>query len=245
LTNRCSGHFPSAGLEVWCLRIFPAAAGFLGSGGDFFLGWRKLRKENRALRDEVARLQREIEKREEEHQAYRRLTEALEFREHTGLEMIVASVIAHDSTNLFQTLLINKGRRDGVVKNAAVVTADGVVGITTQVYQGTSRILLMTDRSAGISALVKRTRDQGVLQGQGKGGSEMKYLSPQADIVVGDTIVTSGMAGVFPKGIRVGKVTGVRRGGYLLRKVEVQPAAALDRLEEVMVLERPPTVAAP
>lgn len=216
-------------------------AGFVGGGSDFLLGWRRLRNENRELKEEIARLHREIEKRDEERLAYQRLTKALGFRRETGLDMKVASVIGHDSTNLFQTVLINKGSRDGVVRNAAVVTAEGVVGKTTKVYPGTARVLLMTDRSSGIPSLVRRTRDQGVLRGQGQGGCEMKYLSPQADIVSGDTIVTSGMAGIFPKGIRIGRVTNVRRGGYLLRKVEVRPAAALERLEEVLVLEGLPS----
>lgn len=213
-------------------------AGFVGSGGDLLLGWRSLKEENRRLRDEVARLNREIESREEEQMAYRRLADTLEFQRVTGLGMTVAAVIGHDSTSLFKTVLINKGSRDGVMKNAAVVTADGVVGKTTKVYPGSARVLLLTDRSSGISALVRRTRDQGVLQGTGKGECEMEYLSPQADISVGDTIVTSGMAGIFPKGIRVGSVVGVKRGGYMLQNVKVRPAATLDRLEEVIVLER-------
>jgi len=213
-------------------------AGFVGSGGDLLLGWRNLKEENRMLKDEVARLNREIENREEEQMAYRRLADTLEFQRVTGLGMTVAAVIGHDSTNLFRTVLINKGSRDGVMKNAAVVTADGVVGKTTKVYPGSARVLLLTDRSTGISALVRRTRDQGVLQGTGKGGCKMEYLPPQADISAGDTIVTSGMAGIFPKGIRIGRVANVQRGGYMLQNVEVRPAAALDRLEEVIVLER-------
>jgi rod shape-determining protein MreC len=208
----------------------------LGTGGDFLLGWRQLEEENRRLREEVAKLSREVEKSREERMAFRRLANILDFRSATDLRMTVAAVISHDSTNLFRTVLINKGLRDGIVKDAAVVTPEGVVGKTTKVYGASSRVLLLTDRSSGIDALVRRTRDQGVLQGLGKGECEMKYLAPQADIAAGDSVVTSGMAGVFPKGLRIGSVTKVRRGGYLLRNVEVRPAAALDRLEEVIVL---------
>jgi len=208
----------------------------LGTGGDFLLGWRQLKGENRRLKEEVARLSREVERSREEKTAFRRLASILDFRSATDLPMTVAAVISHDSTNLFRTVLINKGLRDGIVKDAAVVTPQGVVGKTTKVYGGSSRVLLLTDRFSGIDALVRRTRDQGVLQGLGKGECEMKYLAPQADIAAGDSVVTSGMAGVFPKGLRIGSVTSVRRGGYLLQNVEVKPAAALDRLEEVIVL---------
>jgi rod shape-determining protein MreC len=120
----------------------------------------------------------------------------------------------------------------------AVVTPEGVVGKIIDVFPGSARVLLLTDRSSGIDALVQRTRDQGVVQGIGARRCEVKYLSRQAAVTVGDMIVTSGMAGIFPKGMRVGKVTDVRRGGHLLQKVEITPAATLDRLEEVIVLVR-------
>ncbi len=210
-------------------------AGLFTDGG-ILTNWKALREENRRLRSEIARLQREAEEWREREGAYRRLAEMLEYRETTGHPMTVAAVIGNDSTNLFRTILINKGTRDGLLHNMAVVTPEGVVGRTIKVFDTTSRVLLLTDRSLGIDALVQRTRDQGVVQGRGIGECEMKYLSRQSAVSAGDVIVTSGMGGVFPKGVRIGKVTSVKKGGYLLQKVEVEPSAALDRLEEVIVL---------
>lgn len=223
-------------MTVPVLKGAVSTAGLFGGSGGFFTNWKSLREENRQLRSEVARLQREAEERREREGAYRRLSEMLDYRETTGYPMTVAAVIGHDSTNLFRTILINKGSRDGLDHNMAVVTPEGVVGRTIKVFDTTARILLLTDRSLGIDALVQRTRDQGVVQGKGMDQCEMKYLSRQSAVSVGDVIVTSGMGGVFPKGVRIGKVTTVKKGGYLLQKVEVEPAAPLDRLEEVLVL---------
>jgi rod shape-determining protein MreC len=211
-------------------------AGVLGGAADFLLGWRGLREENRHLRAEVLRLQREAAERREREMAYRRLADMLEYREETGYDMAVAAVIGHDATNLFRTVLINKGKRDGLGRNLAVVTPGGVVGRIIRVYSTTARVLLLTDRSSGIDAIVQRTRDQGVVQGLGLQQLEMKYLSRQSTVAVGDTVVTSGMEGVFPKGVRIGTVKNVKKGGYLLQKVEISPPEGLDRLEEVFVL---------
>ena len=205
---------------------------------EYLFGSSDLRDENRRLRDEVTRLRQEAEKRLEEELSCRRLAAILDFSRETGREMTVASVIGHDSTNLFRTILLNKGDRDGLKANMAVVTPEGVVGKIIDVFARSARVLLLTDRSSGVDALVQRTRDQGVVQGLGARRCEVKYLSRQAAVTVGDMIVTSGMAGIFPKGMRVGEVTDVRRGGHLLQKVEVTPAVSLDRLEEVIVLVR-------
>jgi rod shape-determining protein MreC len=205
---------------------------------EYIFGSSGLREENQRLRDEVTRLRQEVEKRREEELACRRLAEIFDFRRETGYQMTVASVIGHDSTNLFRTILLNKGARDGLKPGTAVVTPEGAVGKVIDVFPRSARVLLLTDRSSGIDALVQRTRDQGVVQGLGARRCEVKYLSRQAAVTVGDRIVTSGMAGIFPKGMPVGEVTDVRRGGHLLQKVEITPAVFLDRLEEVIVLVR-------
>lgn len=207
-----------------------------GRTGEYLFGSSDLREENHRLRDEVIRLRQEAEKRLEEELACGRLAAIFDFRQEIGREMTVASVIGRDSTNFFRTILLNKGDRDGLEKNMAVVTPEGVVGRVIDVFPRSARVLLLTDRSSGIDALVQRTRDQGVAQGLGPRRCEVKYLSRQAAVTVGDMIVTSGMAGIFPKGMRVGEVTDVKRGGHLLQKVEVTPVVSLDRLEEVIVL---------
>lgn len=209
--------------------------GFAQGLYDFLIGWRGLKDENRRLKEEIVLLRREAEEQREREIAYGRLAGLLEFRERGFIPSTSAAVIGHDSTNIFHTVIIDKGRRDGIGVDMAVATPQGVVGKTIRVYNGTSRVLLLSDRSSGIAAIVQRTRDQGVVRGIGGRGCEMKYLSRQADVEVGDEIVTSGMAGIFPKGMRLGRILAVKRGGDLLQNVEIAPTASLDRLEEVVV----------
>jgi rod shape-determining protein MreC len=212
-----------------------SAKGFAGGLYDFLLGWRGLREENRRLKEEISLLRRAAEQRREKEQAYDRLSALLEFRKGGFTPSTAAAVIGHDATNLFDTVLIDKGTADGLSPGMAVATPAGVVGKTIKVYRSTARVLLLSDRSSGIAAIVQRTRDQGIVRGLGGGTCEMKYLSRQADIEVGDEIVTSGMAGIFPKGMLLGRIVAVRRGGDLLQNVSVSPTAALEKLEEVVV----------
>ena len=218
------------------LKGLDALSNFTEGTVDFLFGWRRLKEENRYLKDEMIRLRQEAAAGREERIAYRRLAAMLEFKQRTGFRMVAAAVIGSDTTNLFRSVIINKGTRDGVRKNMPVVSPEGAVGKVIRVYGGSAQVLLVTDRSSGIDALVQRTRDQGVVQGLGSDRCEMKYLSRQSAIAAGDVIVTSGMGGIFPKGVAVGRVSDVRKGGGLLQKVEVIPAAALSNLEEVMIL---------
>ena len=109
-----------------------------------------------------------------------------------------------------------------------------------KVFPRSALVLLLTDRSSGIDAIVQRTRDQGVVQGRGGSGCELKYLDRSAEVEVGDYVVTSGMGGGFPKGVWIGQVSGVNRGGDLFQSVDVRPSAGLERLEEVWVVTGSP-----
>ena len=128
----------------------------------------------------------------------------------------------------------------GVENRQAVLAPDGVVGRVIKVFPRSALVLLVTDRSSGIDAIVQRTRDRGVVQGRGGSGCELKYLDRSAEVEVGDYVVTSGMGGRFPKGVWIGQVSGVNRGGDSFQSVDVRPSAGLDRLEEVLVITGAP-----
>jgi rod shape-determining protein MreC len=137
-------------------------------------------------------------------------------------------------------VLIDRGSFAGVEHQQAVLAPDGAVGRVIKVFPRSSLVLLVTDRSSGIDALVQRTRDRGVVQGRGGSGCELKYLDRSAEVEVGDYVVTSGMGGRFPKGVWIGQVSGVNRGGELFQSVDVRPTAGLERLEEVWVVTGAP-----
>lgn len=213
-----------------------AAFSWFGGLGGIFPGGAAVQRENEELHREVERLQREVQESRERVAATARLERLLDYRRSTSYKMIVAGVVGHDASGLYRTVLIDRGSTDGVEHQQAVLAPDGVVGRVIKVFPRSALVLLITDRSSGIDAIVQRTRDQGVVQGRGGSGCELKYLDRSAEVEVGDYVVTSGMGGRFPKGVWIGQVSGINRGGDLFQSVDVRPAAGLDRLEEVWVV---------
>jgi rod shape-determining protein MreC len=146
-------------------------------------------------------------------------------------------VVGKDATNWFKTILIDRGSRAGLRRNLPVVSPAGLVGRVVEVTPSTARVQLITDPVSASGALMQRTRVTGIAIGNLDSGLRVRYLPLLADVVVGDNVVTSGMGGVFPKGIPVGRVTAVeRKSGALFQEAVLEPAVDLGRLEEVLVL---------
>jgi rod shape-determining protein MreC len=120
----------------------------------------------------------------------------------------------------------------------AVLAPQGVVGQIADVSRAAARVVLVTDHNSGVDAIVQRSRARGIVQGGTDGSCYMNYLSRDADVVVGDRVLTSGLDGIFPKGVVIGEVSDVsRRHRGLLQTAAVRPSVALDRLEEVLVVD--------
>lgn len=216
------------GVDAFADGIAGLWAHFLGSFGNSSEVAR-LDAENRKLRAEVAHLN-EVRLENE------RLSRLLSFREETGIQALPARVIAEDASSWFRTVLIDRGSQDGVREGMPVVVAEGVVGRVIKSALRESRVLLITDASSALAALVQRTRARGVCRGQGE-SLTFDFAMHWEEIEAGDLIVTSGTGGVFPKGLAVGTVSRVERGGFgLFQGVEVTPAVDFFRLEEVLVL---------
>jgi len=197
----------------------------------------RLRVENTRLREEVDALAREASALREHALAAQRLERLLEFRGQVEYRSLAARVIGRDISRWFGTLVIDRGSRDGVWRNAAVVTADGVVGRVIEVTPGAARVLLIADSRSAVGVLVQRSRDLAVVEGRSERTLHMKYLSRTTQVQSGDLVTTSGQGGIFPGGLVVGRITRVvKEEGELLQEAEVEPAAALDRLEEVLIL---------
>ncbi len=196
-----------------------------------------VRQENEALRRRVLDLEQEAVRSAEIEQTDKRLEELLNFRSTLGGDVQAARIIGRDPLPWSGTMVISKGESDGVRKAMAVLSPFGVVGQTMATSAHAARVLLITDHNSGVDAVVQRTRARGIVEGGLDGGCAMKYLKRGEDVEVGDTIVTSGLDGVFPKGIMIGTVTRLTRGTRgLLQVAEVQPSVPLDRIEEVLVV---------
>ena len=197
----------------------------------------RLRVENARLRAQVDTLSRETAALREQAASADRLERLLELRERVVYRSVTARVISRDPSKWFGTLVVDRGRREGVDRNSPVVTPEGVVGRVIEVTLTASRILLIADSRSALGVLVQDSRAAGVVEGWGSGTLRLKYLSRSAALKPGDRVVTSGLGGVFPRGLVVGRIRSVtREEGALLQEAEVEPAAALDRLEEVLIL---------
>jgi rod shape-determining protein MreC len=223
--------------------LLPVQAGMVRIADAFSDAWQRfteigrLRVENARLRAEVEALNREVAALREQAAAAQRLEQLLELRAQPGYRALAARVIGRDPSRWFSTVVIDRGSRDGVRRNAPVVTPDGVVGRVIEVTPFASRVLLVVDARSAVGVLVQSTRDAAVVEGQGTDRLHLLYLSRAAQVEAGDVLVTSGLGGVFPRGLVVGRLVSVQREeGALLQEAEVEPAAALGRLEEVLIL---------
>ncbi|MGC8787883.1 MAG: rod shape-determining protein MreC, partial [Anaerolineae bacterium] len=140
------------------------------------------------------------------------LREQLQFKlANPTYELLAAEVIGRDPSNLMQYIIIDRGTNDGIAVGMPVVTARGLVGRVTAVYPQSARVMLLTDPSSSVNALIQSSRATGVVQGQGQRGLAMRYIEQSEQVEVGDIVLTSGLGGNFPKRLVIGQVTAVKR----------------------------------
>jgi rod shape-determining protein MreC len=205
-----------------------------------YVDLRGVRDENARLREDVARLEQALWLERDVVASYRRLSGVLHLAESLPYDPIVAEVIGLDASTWFRTITVNRGAKQGVELNAPVVAAGGLVGRVISVGTDVAQIQLLTDRDCSVGALLSRTRIRGIVTGSGEQlsptGLTLNYVSNLEDVVEGEMIVTSGMDGIYHKGIAIGRVASVRNGPRLFKLITVEPAANLERLEEVFIL---------
>jgi rod shape-determining protein MreC len=210
-----------------------------------YLYLRGVRQENRDLKAEIERLRLEQVRLNEDAQQARRLQALLAFKEQYIAQTIAAQVVGSSGSEQSRAIYIDKGNRDGVKPDMAVITADGVVGKVLRVFHSTSQVLLINDQSSGVGAILEKSRLQGVLRGTPAGEVVLEKVMSDEQVQPGEPLLTSGGDGIFPKGMPVGTVTKVSPGPELFLSIRVKPAVNLGKLEEVLVItqkeERAPT----
>jgi rod shape-determining protein MreC len=195
-----------------------------------------VQEENDHLRTRLRELERRGTHQSEMEIMNRRLKRLLALERELPTRAVAASVTARDASVWFQSLTLNKGEVDGIQTGMPVMAPEGVVGLISSTSLHASRVLLLTDPNSGIDVLVQRTRVRGILSGLLEQGTTLKYVKRSDDVRVGDRVITSGLDGVFSKGLPVGRVTQVsRKDRGLFLYAEVTPDADASRLEEVLV----------
>lgn len=199
----------------------------------------EVRQENLALRDSVKRLNERIVAGNEAVMANARLKALLDLKGTLAAPSLAVSVIGEDSSAWFKTLVVDRGSADGLLEGMPVLSAGGVVGRLVKVAPSSSRVLLLTDHASAISAVVQRSRARGVVRGAGGGRCSLEFTVKDEDVKVGDTVISSGIGGVFPQGLPIGEVTMVKKGEYgVFQTIEVRPTVDIGKLEEMLVLVR-------
>ena len=232
---------PLGALLMWIMRPLQIASqGTVNWITDFRKNYDTLggfRSENARLRTRIQTLEVERQKYLEADATNRQFKALLDFRSQLFAQAITASIIANSANSWFQSCMLDKGSADGVRKNMAVVTPLGVVGQVVAVTPHTAKVLLMTDPNSGIDVLVQRTRSRGIVSGSLETGTILKYVKRSEDIQEGDRLITSGIDGVFPKGLMVGTVIKVRKQHLgLFQFVEIIPAVQSSRTENVLIV---------
>ena len=218
-------------------RVFAAVFEGLRNTWERYLFLVGLEEENRMLRRRVSLLEAELSRSDEIRIEHNRLLSLLGLKKEVSFSTVTARVISRDRTSLFRSFVIDRGSRHGVSIGSPVLSAEGVVGKVMDVSWNAAKVLLINDFNCRIDAYVRETRARGILQGRREGDCTLKYVPRSESVREGDTVVTSGLAGGFPKGMRLGTVIQVARGpNELFQNVRVRPTANIGKVEEVLVI---------
>jgi len=200
-----------------------------------------LKQENDRLKNDIKNLNSSLISAGEALRENERLARLLELRKTVREKTVAAMVIGEDVTPWFRSLTIDRGSESGIMEGMPVLAADGVVGQTIKVTANSSRVLLLTDHASGIAVMIQRSRARGVVKGRGDNLCSLEFAMRGEDVQVGDQVVSSGIGGVFAKGLPVGEIAMVKKGEYgIFQTVTIRPAVRIAHLEEVLVVLRVP-----
>ena len=220
-------------------KFIKQTADFLDNVWSSYFHLVNLRQENKELKEKIQDLKIERGQFQELLTSHNRLRKLLKFKQSMNHPVLAAQVIGLDPTGWFKSIIIDKGKTSGVTPNMAVVSAQGVVGRIVSLSPNFAKVLLIIDQNSAVDCLVQRSRARGMLKGLSTETCDLNYVVKASNVEIGDTVVTSGLGGVFPKGLSVGKVVKVRGDyGGLFKDIEVKPSVDFSKLEEVLVILR-------
>jgi len=197
---------------------------------------RGARQENRQLQATVRDLTLQVETLRQAQKENARLQQLLGLSGALPFRSVTAKIVGRVPDFMSKTVYIDRGSASGVTADDAVLSSTGVAGRVVFVSRYNSQIQLITNSDASTGVLIERTRSPGVLKGTGDVSLNLDYISNTEQINVGDLVISSGLDGIYPKGLPVGKVVETHKGKSVFRAIKVEPAADLVHLEEVLVL---------
>lgn len=209
----------------------------LSSLWDNYLSIVNTSKENNVLKKQISRLESDLTSMEEMRKENLRLKRLLTFTDEQPYNKIMAQVVGWDSSNEFKVIRLNKGTKQGIRTMAPVVTDHGLVGYVYRATENYSDVLTILDQNNRVDIVVERTRTHGIVEGVFNFKCALKYITRNEPVEVGDKLITAGVGGIYPKGLKVGMITDITKENFgMTLSIEVVPSVDFDKLEEVLVL---------
>jgi len=201
----------------------------------------KVHQENRILSQKVMRLTLENAQLQEKRVENERLRKILEFKSENSFELVPAKVISTEPTRLPTSLLINLGEKDGLREGMPVVNIEGLAGKVSKVLIGSSVVQLLFHPHCRVAALDQRSRVQGIVKSKGGIILDLDNVPQDEDVKPGDEIYTSGLGGIFPAGLKIGRVINVDQGkDSVFKTIKLKPAVDFFSLEELFLIKLQP-----
>ena len=214
-------------------------AAFLGKTWRSYLDLVDLRAENDSLRVSLSELMETNLQFREALVSSGHLDQIVEMRDDFEIPMLPSTVVGLDVNPFFRSILVDRGSAHGVLAGNPVITHEGVVGVVTRTSAHAAKTMLVLDRQSAVDAIVQRSRTRGIVQGRGSGQLAFQFEAQSGDVRAGDQILTSGLGGVYPKGLKLGEVAELAEaGGSLIQVAAVRAAVDFGRLEQVFLMLR-------
>lgn len=189
------------------------------------------------LQQEKADLEARNAQLEEAERTAQRLQDLLALQDTYSLQSTAARIISASTDSWTRTVTLDKGTSSGIAIGMPVADSTGAIGQVIECGASTSTVRLITDENSSVSAMVQSSRAQGILKGNPDGTLSLTLVATDQTVEVGDMVVTSGLGGVFPKGLPLGKVASVNReDGALYYDISVEPLSTTEGFEEVLVI---------
>jgi rod shape-determining protein MreC len=232
-------------IRIWAVEAISPLEKALGGTQNFtgnlwhnYLYLRGVRAENRTLKEQLEQLKIEQVRLSQDADQARRLQNLLAFKEQFISKTMAAQVIGSTGSEQSRGVYLDKGEKDGIKPDMAVITGEGVVGKVLRVFRTTSLVLLISDQTSGVGAILEKSRLQGILRGMPSGEVGLERVMSDEQVPQGEVVLTSGGDRIFPKGLPIGHVMQVTPGGDFFLNIRVRPSANLSKLEEVLIVTK-------
>jgi len=217
-------------------RVATGGIGGVRTAWQNYVNLRQIGQENDALKQRVSQLEVALQRERALAEQTRVLQQALDLKTETPFATTAAMIIASGASPDFRTMTLDKGSSQGLATDMAVLAPEGIVGRVILPTPRAAKVQLIIDRNAAVAGLVERSRAQGVVVGTGNDRMRFDYVPGSADLKVGDSVVTSGLDGIYPKGFVIGQIESVERSAGEFSNVLIRPAVNLSALETVLVV---------